>query len=271
MRTRVLALVGAGALVWAALASPAQSAENAQLSVLHAVPGLTVDVYVNGERTLNNFKPGNLAGPLNLGRRDLRGRHHRRRCRRRLRSRDRPDRSQVEGRRELHRRGPSEGERRSHRDPVHQRHLQDRCRSGPAHRPAHRGCAGGRHPGGWRRGDQRPEQPGREGSRPRCRHGRGGRGRRRHHRPGDRPGRRDRGRRQEHHRVRLGQPGRRQPEAGDPDHLRSAFPAAWDQRRAGRSGRRPQLGRRRVRGAAAGRGGCSGRPLHCGCATAERR
>ena len=66
MRTRVLALVGAGALVWAALASPAQSAENAQLSVLHAVPGLTVDVYVNGERTLNNFKPGTLAGPLNL-------------------------------------------------------------------------------------------------------------------------------------------------------------------------------------------------------------
>ena len=67
MRTRVFALVGAGALVWAALASPAQSAETAQLSVLHGVPGLTVDVYVNGERTLNNFKPGNLAGPLSLG------------------------------------------------------------------------------------------------------------------------------------------------------------------------------------------------------------
>ena len=67
MRTRVLALIGAGALVWAALASPAQAAENAQLTVLHAVPSLTVDVYVNGERTLNNFKPGNLAGPLSLG------------------------------------------------------------------------------------------------------------------------------------------------------------------------------------------------------------
>jgi hypothetical protein len=66
MRTRVFALVGAGALAWAALASPAQSAETAQLSVLHAVPGLTVDVYVNGERTINNFKPGTLAGPLNL-------------------------------------------------------------------------------------------------------------------------------------------------------------------------------------------------------------
>ena len=67
MRTRVFALVGAGALAWAALASPAQSAETAKLSVLHAVPGLTVDVYVNGERTLNNFKPGTLAGPLSLG------------------------------------------------------------------------------------------------------------------------------------------------------------------------------------------------------------
>ena len=66
MRTRVLALVGAGALVWAALATPAQSAEKAQLSVLHAVPGLTVDVYVNGKRTINNFKPGTLAGPLSL-------------------------------------------------------------------------------------------------------------------------------------------------------------------------------------------------------------
>jgi len=66
MRTRVIALVGAGALAWAALASPAQSAETIKLSVLHAVPGLTVDVYVNGDRTLNNFKPGTLAGPLNL-------------------------------------------------------------------------------------------------------------------------------------------------------------------------------------------------------------
>ena len=34
--------------------------------MLHAVKGQTVDVYVNGERTLNNFKPGSLAGPLNL-------------------------------------------------------------------------------------------------------------------------------------------------------------------------------------------------------------
>ncbi|MDJ0354221.1 DUF4397 domain-containing protein [Pseudarthrobacter sp. PH31-O2] len=67
MRTRIFA---AGAVVIAAaltLAGPAQAAESdAQLSVLHGVPGLTVDVWVNGERTLDNFAPGTLAGPLAL-------------------------------------------------------------------------------------------------------------------------------------------------------------------------------------------------------------
>jgi len=48
------------------LASPAHAAENAKLSVLHGVPGLTVDVYVDGKRTLNNFEPGTMAGPLDL-------------------------------------------------------------------------------------------------------------------------------------------------------------------------------------------------------------
>ena len=49
------------------LAGPAQAAESdAQLSVLHGVPGLTVDVWVNGERTLDDFTPGTLAGPLAL-------------------------------------------------------------------------------------------------------------------------------------------------------------------------------------------------------------
>jgi hypothetical protein len=61
---------GAGAAAIAAaiaLASPAQAAEgDAQLSVLHGVPGLTVDVWVNGDRTLDDFAPGTLAGPLAL-------------------------------------------------------------------------------------------------------------------------------------------------------------------------------------------------------------
>ena len=66
MRRRILAIGAATALALSGLAMPAHAAEQAQLSVLHAVPGLTVDVYVNGERTLNNFKPGTLAGPLEL-------------------------------------------------------------------------------------------------------------------------------------------------------------------------------------------------------------
>ena len=66
---KTAALLGAGAIVAAsaALAVPAQAQSgNAQLSVLHGVPGLTVDVYVNGERTLDDFTPGTLAGPLDL-------------------------------------------------------------------------------------------------------------------------------------------------------------------------------------------------------------
>lgn len=67
MRT---SLFTAGAVAIAAslaLAGPAQAAESdAQLSVLHGVPGLTVDVWVNGERTLDDFTPGTLAGPLAL-------------------------------------------------------------------------------------------------------------------------------------------------------------------------------------------------------------
>jgi Domain of unknown function (DUF4397) len=66
MRGKLAALLGATAVVWAGLAAPAYAADGVKLSVLHGVPGLTVDVYVNGERTLNDFKPGTLAGPLDL-------------------------------------------------------------------------------------------------------------------------------------------------------------------------------------------------------------
>ncbi|WP_375424117.1 DUF4397 domain-containing protein [uncultured Friedmanniella sp.] len=69
MRSRILALAAAGTLVLAGstlLTTPAHAAADAQLSVFHGVPGLTVDVYVNGQRTLNDFKPGMMAGPLKL-------------------------------------------------------------------------------------------------------------------------------------------------------------------------------------------------------------
>lgn len=50
----------------ATAAVPATAQDDAQVSVLHAVPGLTVDVYVNGEETLPDFEPGTLTEPLTL-------------------------------------------------------------------------------------------------------------------------------------------------------------------------------------------------------------
>jgi Domain of unknown function (DUF4397) len=71
MRTRTLtggiagvALALTGAVAGALPASAADG--DAMLSVLHGVPDLTVDVWVNGERTLDDFTPGTLAGPLAL-------------------------------------------------------------------------------------------------------------------------------------------------------------------------------------------------------------
>ena len=69
MRTRpittAVALAATAGLAIAA-AAPATAATDAKLSVLHGVPGLTVDVYVNGTLTLDDFEPGDLAGPLDL-------------------------------------------------------------------------------------------------------------------------------------------------------------------------------------------------------------
>lgn len=67
MRKILTASVVAGAVALA-IATPASAVESgkAELSVLHGVPGLTVDVYVNGALTLDDFTPGTLAGPLTL-------------------------------------------------------------------------------------------------------------------------------------------------------------------------------------------------------------
>jgi hypothetical protein len=46
-------------------ASPAYAATS-KVSVVHGIPDTPVDVYVNGKKTLNNFKPGDVAGPLTL-------------------------------------------------------------------------------------------------------------------------------------------------------------------------------------------------------------
>ena len=47
-------------------AAPSQAAATSDVSILHGVPGLTVDVYANGKKLLSNFKPGTLAGPVTL-------------------------------------------------------------------------------------------------------------------------------------------------------------------------------------------------------------
>src|SRR5690349_19290015 len=59
-----LALV-LGLVAVATLASPAQAqAGTGTVSVVHGIPGVTVDVYVDDVLTLPNFTPGTVAGPL---------------------------------------------------------------------------------------------------------------------------------------------------------------------------------------------------------------
>ncbi|PKQ26784.1 MAG: hypothetical protein CVT64_03585 [Actinobacteria bacterium HGW-Actinobacteria-4] len=68
MRKSIFASVAAGTLLAAGIAAPTFAVEEGmtELSVLHGIPDLTVDVYVNGELTLDDFAPGDLAGPLSL-------------------------------------------------------------------------------------------------------------------------------------------------------------------------------------------------------------
>jgi hypothetical protein len=67
-RTRTLGIAtvaGTGALLALGIA-PASAADTATVSVLHGVPDTPVDVYANGERLIDDFQPGTLAGPLEL-------------------------------------------------------------------------------------------------------------------------------------------------------------------------------------------------------------
>ncbi|MBD8024361.1 DUF4397 domain-containing protein [Microbacterium gallinarum] len=68
MRTKIFAGIAVGAIAAVSLLAPASAATagNAALSVLHGIPDTPVDVYVNGELTLDDFQPGDLAGPLDL-------------------------------------------------------------------------------------------------------------------------------------------------------------------------------------------------------------
>jgi hypothetical protein len=63
-RLSAVTLLALGGSALAAV--PAQSAESSMVSVLHAVPGATVDVYANGKPLLTDFTPGTLTDPVSL-------------------------------------------------------------------------------------------------------------------------------------------------------------------------------------------------------------
>jgi hypothetical protein len=66
-RTLAATTVGSIAIAAALLgASPASAADTAEVYVVHGVPGLTVDVYVDGQRAPDDFQPETVAGPLDL-------------------------------------------------------------------------------------------------------------------------------------------------------------------------------------------------------------
>lgn len=63
-----LATAGATTLLTGTAFAPASAATGgeATVSILHAVPGLTVDVYANGNELLSDFTPGTLTDPQQL-------------------------------------------------------------------------------------------------------------------------------------------------------------------------------------------------------------
>lgn len=66
-RRRAVTTLSAAALLVAAFAGPASAQSDAgTVTVVHGVPGLTVDVYVNDELTLEDFEPGTITDPLEL-------------------------------------------------------------------------------------------------------------------------------------------------------------------------------------------------------------
>jgi len=64
MRTTIITLVAALGLM--ATASAGAQEGTGTVTVIHGVPGLTVDVYVNGDATLTGFEPGTITDPLQL-------------------------------------------------------------------------------------------------------------------------------------------------------------------------------------------------------------
>ncbi len=71
MKRIILALATAltlstGLLAFGASGASARAADTASVSVVHGIPDTPVNVFVNGKVTLKDFKPGTVAGPLEL-------------------------------------------------------------------------------------------------------------------------------------------------------------------------------------------------------------
>ncbi|MFC9463169.1 DUF4397 domain-containing protein [Streptomyces coelicoflavus] len=71
-RTPIALAASAGACALAlgvtapAMATPDQAQDKAMVSVFHGIPGMTVDVYANGDKLLSDFKPGTVTDPQSL-------------------------------------------------------------------------------------------------------------------------------------------------------------------------------------------------------------
>lgn len=66
MRKTTTAVLLGGVAVTALAAPASADGHESAVSVLHGVPGLTVDVYVNGEEAIADFEPGTLTDPMML-------------------------------------------------------------------------------------------------------------------------------------------------------------------------------------------------------------
>ncbi|MGI8947397.1 MAG: DUF4397 domain-containing protein [Ornithinimicrobium sp.] len=163
----------AASLALVATATPALAQDDtSSVSVLHAVPGLSVDVYVNGEDTLPGFEPGTLTDPLELaaGSYDIEvyaaGADP---------AAEDPAISgeglEVPGGANLTlTRQPGRG-RQTCSQRLRQRHFDARRRAGPADGAAHRGRSGRGRARRWDSGHRGHDQPQRAGAQPRRRDG----------------------------------------------------------------------------------------------------
>jgi hypothetical protein len=73
MRKKIALAAAVGVIIALAGVTPATAGGNhghgrypAELSVFHGIPGITVDVYVNGALTLDNFTPGSFSKTLSV-------------------------------------------------------------------------------------------------------------------------------------------------------------------------------------------------------------